>query len=67
MNNGKNLSLGETVWYDDAYGRPTKCVVDAIESRRLWVRVQRSGGRVYFEESELDQLRSTEELRVSSV
>ena len=60
MSNGKNLSLGETVWYDDVYGRPTKCIVDAIEPRRVWVRVERSKGRVYFDESEFDRLRSNE-------
>ena len=54
------LKIGETVWYNDAYGRPTKCTVDAIEPRRVWVLVERSKGRVYFDESELDQLRSTE-------
>lgn len=60
------LKIGETVWYDDGHGRPTKCVVDAIEPGRVWVRVERSKGRVYFNESELDQLRSTEENKSTS-
>ena len=66
MSNGKNLSLGETVWYDDANGRATKCVVDAIESDRVWVRILGTvgasmKGRAYFENRELDLLRSTKE------
>lgn len=57
----KKFSVGETVWYDDAYGRPTKCVVDAIEPKRVRLRVERSKGRVHFDEDEFDRLRSKEE------
>ena len=60
MNNGKNLSLGETVWYDDVFGHAIKCSVVAVEPGRVWLQIVGSKERLHFEEWQLDRLRSTE-------
>ena len=62
LTNGKNLSLGETVWYDDVFGRAIKCFVVAIEPGRVWIQVvgSKTKERLHFEEWQLDRLRSTE-------
>ena len=60
--NREIIRLGEHLWYDDARGIPTECVVDAVEPGRIWVRlVRRPTGRVFFENHELGRLRSQKE------
>lgn len=64
VGNGMNrefVTIGETVWYDDAYGHPTKCIIDAVErSGRIWVRIYGQKTRVFFENHETGRLRSNE-------
>lgn len=51
------MKRGDRYEYTDAYGRIVECQVERVVTGRVYVRLDRSGGIVWFDRGEIDRLR----------